>query len=194
MRTGLLLPNGDRLAVTTPEAKKVSELKLPKPAGRVTASYCDTELDVYRLEDLPEDLRTVHQVRQAKGTDRWKAELADLVDPQALRYTISGLFPVVWWGDVRVAPDRSLLAEIYPAYLLRGDGTVDPKGGVFFYRSTDNGHTWTVQGRIPYQPDLTADPKGNERGGFTEPAFEILADGTLLCVMRSTDGVGIGPM
>ncbi len=194
MRTGLLLPNGDRLAVTTPEAKKVSELKLPEPAGTVTASYGNTELDVFRLQGLPPELRTVHQVRRAEGTDRWKAELADLLDPQALRYTISGLFPVVWWGDMRVAPDGSLLAGIYPAYLLRDDGTVDAKGGVFFYRSTDNGHTWTVQGRIRYQPDLTADPKGNERGGFTEPAFEILADGSLLCVMRTTDGVGIGPM
>jgi len=30
--------------------------------------------------------------------------------------------------------------------------------------------------------------------GFTEGAYEIMPDGTFLCVMRTTDGRGIGPM
>ena len=30
--------------------------------------------------------------------------------------------------------------------------------------------------------------------GYTEPAFEILADGSFLCVARTTDGIGNGPM
>lgn len=30
--------------------------------------------------------------------------------------------------------------------------------------------------------------------GFTEPAYEILADGTFICVNRTTDGIGNGPM
>ena len=39
-----------------------------------------------------------------------------------------------------------------------------------------------------------ADPRGAERMGFTEPAFTILADGSFLCVARTTDGIGNGPM
>ncbi len=39
-----------------------------------------------------------------------------------------------------------------------------------------------------------ADPKGRDRAGFTEPAFVILQDGTFLCVLRTTDGLGHGPM
>ena len=30
--------------------------------------------------------------------------------------------------------------------------------------------------------------------GYTEPAFEILADGTYVCVLRSSDNEGVGPM
>jgi hypothetical protein len=30
--------------------------------------------------------------------------------------------------------------------------------------------------------------------GFTEPTYEILADGSFICVARTTDGIGNGPM
>jgi hypothetical protein len=67
---------------------------------------------------------------------------------------------------------------------------------VFFYRSIDNGHSWKLQGRIPYEPDLANDPNGAKRMalGFTEPGFEVLSDGTFLCVLRTTDGLGNSPM
>lgn len=38
------------------------------------------------------------------------------------------------------------------------------------------------------------DPKAETRDGFTEPALEVLADGALYSVLRTTDGSGIGPM
>ena len=43
---------------------------------------------------------------------------------------------------------------------------------------------------------MAVDPNGNRRLalGFTEPTFEILSDSTFLCVMRTEDGYGRGPM
>jgi hypothetical protein len=192
--TGLLLPNGDRIQVLTPKAIKTSELRLPKAAGVVGETYSKATKTLYRLSELPPEVQGVCLSRIARGQTRAVPERAFLDDPQALRYSLHDLFPIVWWGDLHVARDGSALAGIYPGYRLRDDGSLDPKCGVFFYRSTDAGRSWKVQGRIPYQPDLTADPKGAERAGFTEPAFEILADGTFLCVARTTDGIGIGPM
>jgi len=192
--SGLLLPNGDRIVITTPKAQPIESLNLPKPIGSASDTYSPAAPLLYRLQDLPEDLQTVRLNRMVKGTSDWVPEQAKLVDPRALRYSLSGLFPIVWWGDVRVAPDNSLIAGVYPGYFLRDDGTADSKDHTFFYRSTDSGRTWTIQGRILYEPDVKADPKGDKRMGFTEPAFEILADGSLFCVMRTTDGAGIGPM
>src|SRR5690606_25288954 len=62
--------------------------------------------------------------------------------------------------------------------------------------SSDNGHSWSVRSRIPYAPDLRTDPNGGSRAalGFTEPASIILHNGTYLCVMRTTDGLGDSPM
>jgi len=192
--SGLLLPDGDRIAITTPKSRQVTDLELPEPVGTIIATYGKVPQTMYRLSDLSPELRVVHLKRLPRGKSQWQAETASLDDPQALRYSLQGLFPIVWWGDLRVLADGSILAGIYPGYRLRDDGTLDPKDGTFFYRSTDSGRSWQVRGRILYQPDLVADPKGNDRDGFTEPTYEILPDGSLLCVMRTTDGVGMGPM
>lgn len=191
---GLPLPNGDSIVITTPKAIPVASLKLPKPVGSASDTYNSNAPQLYRLQDLPSELQTVRLNRMAKGSNEWVPEQAQLIDPQALRYSLDDLFPIIWWGDVRVAPDGSLLAGVYPGYMRRDDGTADPKDHTFFYRSTDNGRSWVIQGRILYQADLKADPKGDKRMGFTEPAFEILADGSLICVMRTSDGAGNGPM
>ena len=192
--SGLVLPNGDRFSIVTPKAYKVEDLNLPKPAEVVVGPYGGQRYNMYRLSDLQPKLKTIRVKRLPKGADEWVSEHASVYDPQALRYSINGLFPIIWWGDVRVASDGSLIAGIYPGNMVREDGSVDPKWHVFFYRSTDFGRSWKIQGRILYQPDMKADEKGDKRSGFTEPAFDILADGSFLCVMRTTDGAGIGPM
>lgn len=191
---GVLMPNGDRIAVITPTPLKPGEIKLPKTVGAGLDNYSKNPYVFYRLHDLPEIGQGVHLKRLKKGETEWKTEKAALYDPQAIRYTYKDLFPVVWWGDMHIAPDGSVIAGIYPGFYLDTNGKPDPKSGVFFYRSTDNGHSWKIQGRIPYQADLKLDPKGNDRMGFTEPAYDILADGTFLCVNRTTDGFGLGPM
>ena len=191
---GLLLPNGDQIKVITPLALKATEIELPKPIGAGSHTYEKSKLILYRLQDLPPSLRGVYLSRLRRGERKWVSEPAALDDPQALRYSLGGLLPVLFWGDLQVSFDGSIFAGIYPGYGLRDDGSADPKCGVFFYRSADQGHSWRIQGRITYQPDMGADPQGNRRMGFTEPAFEILADGTFLCVMRTTDGIGLGPL
>lgn len=185
---GLLLPGGDRIKIYTPKALKIGELNLPKPIG-VTKNY-------YKISELPDVLQGIYLNRLAKKATAWTLEHGILEDSLAVRYSQSGLFPLVWWGDMHVAADSSIITGIYPGFYLNEKGGVDPSG-VLFYRSTDEGHTWRLQGRIPYQPDLITDPNGEKRlsFGFTEPAFEILSDGTFLCVMRTTDNfVSNSPM
>ena len=97
--SGLLLPNGDRIVITTPRAQPVADLKLPKSVGTIQGVI------VYRLTELPADLQTVRLDRMPKGSNTWTPEQAKLIDPQALRYSLDGLFPILFWGDVRVASD-----------------------------------------------------------------------------------------
>ena len=191
---GTLLANGDRIEILTPKPVKTTDIKLPEPIGAGLDTYAILPYTFYRLHELPENCQGILINRLKKGETEWKSERAALNDPQAARYSFKGLFPIVWWGDMHVLPDGSIIAGVYPGFYVADDGKADPKSGVFFYHSTDGGCSWNIQGRIRYIPDLSADPKGIQRMGFTEPAFEILSDGTFLCIMRTTDGQGIGPM
>lgn len=187
---GLLLGNGDRIRIGTPDVTPksipVRELTLPASVGMFLGTYGQLPYVFYRHDELPPSLQGVPLSRRPAGGTEWIPERARLDDPAMQRYTIQEVFPVVWWGDVHRAADDSLLALVYPCSLA---------GEVACYRSTDQAHSWQPQGRIAYQPDLAADPLARGRThGFTEPGTVLLRDGSLLAVLRTTDGLGVGPM
>lgn len=179
------LENQDRLELRTPRPFPLATLQLPASLGQRTDKWKNTYTH-YRPRELPDELQGVWFARLAKGALDWKMERATLEDPQALRYSIREIFPIVVFGQVRRLADGSLLLCMYPGLL---EGQKRFYSNVFFYRSTDEGRHWHVQGRIPFQPDEILDPTGFERDRFTEPTFEILEDRSLVCVMR-----GEGPM
>jgi hypothetical protein len=197
---GYKLANGDMLRVVDPKPVKVSDLKMPPAIGITNFKYRKTNFTFYRLNDMPSGVNGIFINRLAKNQTKWKLEQAKLTDPKAVRYSSRGLVPVVWWGDIHTMKDGSLLAGVYPGYYLKDNGDIDKQMGVVFHRSTDNGHSWKIQGRIPFQADRSIDSMATDRIGFTEPTYEVLADGSLLCVIRSADGdgvtngVGNGPM
>lgn len=191
LQEGIGLRNGERIKIVTPKPVKESELAMPQPVGSFKRR--NSVHTFYKLSEMPASRQGVFLARRKKDERVWTDEQATLDDPQALRYSLRGMVPVVWWGDMKVAADGSVVSCIYPGFQQKPDGTVDLKGGVFFYRSTDNGHSWKILSRIPYQPDTRIDTNGVNKFWFTEPAFEILADGTYLSVIRSHD-IYSGPM
>lgn len=200
LKQGYRVPNGDQIKVKDPIPLKATDLKMPAPLGMTNFKYRKTNFTFYRTNDMPPGRNGVFLNRRAGGSNEWKLEEAALSDPQGVRYSSRGLVPVVWWGDIHTMKDSSLVAGVYPAYYLKPNGELDKQMGVVFYRSVDNGHSWKFQGRIPFTPDRKIDSMATDRIGFSEPAYEVLADGSFLCVIRSADGdgvtngVGNGPM
>jgi hypothetical protein len=198
--TAFQIPNGDMLKVFDTKPIKLSALQMPPPIGKTNFKYRKTNFTFYRLKEMPDGRNGIFFKRLAKGESNWKLEEATLDDPLAVRYSSRDLVPVVWWGDIHTMKDNSLVAGVYPGYYLKDNGEIDKQMGVVFYRSTDNGHSWKIQGRIPFAPDRTIDSMATDRIGFTEPAYEVMKDGSLICVIRSADGdgvtngVGNGPM
>jgi hypothetical protein len=184
---GLRLTGGDRLVIDTPPSIPVEELELPASAGAFR-SY-GTPFSLYRWTELPPDLRRIFFRRFTKGA--WFGESSVVDDPRGMRYAAGGRFPRIWWGDMEAMPDGSLAAVTYPNILDQGPRF---RFSAACWRSKDGGRTWALRGRIPYSPDEQADPKAEDRDGFTEPAFTRLRDGSLYCVLRTTDGAGAGPM
>ncbi|RYY19639.1 MAG: exo-alpha-sialidase, partial [Sphingobacteriaceae bacterium] len=198
--TGYKLNNGDQLRIVDPKPVNVANLKMPEPLGKTSFRYRKTNFTFYRLKDMPSGVNGVYINRLSPQKTQWKLEQETLDDPKAVRYSSKDLVPVVWWGDMHTMADGSLVAGVYPGYYLKDNGEIDKQMGVVFYRSTDNGHSWKIQGRIPFSADQKLDSVAADRIGFSEPAYDVLSDGSLLCIIRSADGdgvtngVGNGPM
>lgn len=169
------MKNGVKLQVRTPTAKDIKTYnKFPEPVGkRKNYTY-------YKEDQMPEELRGVYFVHTDKD-NRTSSIHAQLNDPGLLRYSVDGMAPVVWWGNIKELADGSLIAGVYPTNYLNEEGTVS-EDGVSFYHSNDEGYTWDVVSRIIIKDDIV-----NIRNNisFTEPTFEILPDSTFICVMRS---------
>lgn len=186
---GFRLANGDYLQSVTTAALEVDEKLLPDPVASQLV-YADG-YKFYRLADLSEEMRLIFFDRFPMGGTSWQRESTRLTDQGGLRGVVRGRLPRIWWGDMRTAKDGSLVAVVYPSYQQTREKLYCQSA---CYRSTDNGRHWQLQGRIPYRFDRKADPRGAERGGYFEPALEILADGSLFVALRTTDSLGLGPM
>lgn len=207
---GVLLPNGDRLKPVQLETRRGEEFNLPTPAASFACSY-GYPRSLYRVEDLPEELRQWKFRRLPAGASRWVEETADMHIPDEFRAVTqegagatpgaTGIAPVKkgtlsypsFHGEMRVAPDKSLWAVMYCMCRLRGKGE-RPLYLPVFLRSTDQGRSWDMLGEVPYKGDEQADPHAKQRDGFTEPAFNFMPDGSVICLMRTMDGFGHGPM
>lgn len=189
----LELPNGDEIAIARRKFK-VDSINLPEPLKTKKRKADGKVLTFYRKSDLPDRYSGFHLSREPKSGGEIKSEIAHVNDPDGLVYAQKGLLNVQGWGDIKVANDSSIIKMIYGAYHEKSDGTIAPSG-TSFYRSTDNGRTWKLQGRIPYVQDKSIKGQGNrELFGFDEADFEILKNGTMISVMRTSPGISTNPL
>jgi hypothetical protein len=189
---GLLLANGDRLRTVTLRSRSVEGLALPTPIAVRGGTYGGV-YHIYRLDDLPTDLRAGWRVsRLAAGQTTWVEEVAAVDLPGEVRYVTEGVMPFPWFWRMRLAPDGSIWAMLYP-WRAPG-GVLREKWLPVFLRSTDFGRSWRMQGEIAFYGDPAADPLWERRDGLSEPNIAFLPDGSLMAFLRTTDGNGVGPM
>ena len=183
-RRRLEYPNGNVLQQRTPAAMDVNSFDhFPKRVNEETING----FDFYPEKDLPEDLRGIYLMLWDNNNRQISYIHASINDPKLLRSAINGKMPVVWWGDMRLLSDNTILAGVYGGYYENNKGK-PLRSSVSFYKSNDSGGHWDIVGTIPFQPDQTGDYNSltfDGEDGFTEPAFEVLKDSSLLCVMRS---------
>lgn len=175
------LRNGDYITVDYPAAKDITKYNFyPNPVEKFK------NYSFYIMQQLPEYLQGAYLVYLDHSTQKGREIHAKLNDPGLVRYAIDNLMSVNWWGNIKEMKDGSLIAGVYPCQYLDEKGKVMP-GGVTFYRSTNHGESWCVQGRIPYIVDKNIGPKDEPTvtDGFTEPAFEVMPNGSFVCVMRT---------
>jgi hypothetical protein len=152
-------------------------------------------LDFYDARGFPPELAGWGLERLAPGSGRWARETPEVRIPGEVRTVAEGVltFPMFW--RLRRAPDGALWGPSYFPRIV--DGELERFFGARFLRSADGGRHWDLYSEIPYAPEALApagaDPMAARRLGFTEPDVAFLTGGAALCLLRTTDGNGIGP-
>ena len=192
---GQLLPNGDRIRAKALRSKLVSELNLPETPFATTLCYRNP-YSIYRVEDLPEECRQGWILqRKRKGESEWHDEqnVVRLGGGETRAVTCQHMsFPWLF-PQMVVAPDGSILSTSYTIFRVVDGRIDDPRFRIVVLRSTDDGRSWDFQGEIPFQDDPVHDA-GNKRNGYTEPFLCFAPDGNALCLLRTTDHNGPGPL
>ena len=193
-RGGLLLPSGDRLLPIQLQSYKREDVTLPEPVA-VHEKTLALTFEIYRATDLPATLSGWRFLRLPSGQTEWVEETATVHIPGEIRIVREGVYP--FWpsfhhGRMQLAPDGSIWTALHTKRIVNGE--VHPANNIVYLRSVDHGYTWDILSEILYQPDRKADPQADERDGFTEPEFNFMADGSVLCLIRTHDLLGVGPL
>lgn len=186
------LTNGDLLGSLPLLPINLENARLPKEPAYIQSVY-NNDFLCYRLEDVPKEFSDGwNNVRLPKGETEWVVEQPTVRIPGELRFACQGVLVRPWIERILAAPDGSVWGTIYSHRIV--DGKPQPKYTAMFLRSTDQGHTWDLWSEIEYQPDYDADPHAAERIGFLEPGNWFMPDGSAICILRTTDSLGPGPM
>ncbi|MCK5738449.1 exo-alpha-sialidase, partial [bacterium] len=187
------LPNGDWIQSVQMASVSVATVvdELPQPVDRIKHSYGDFFVDFYAANEMPAQFQAWKFRRKKGGQGDWVEKFATVNLPGAIRYVSEDVLVFPWFWRIRVAPDGSVWAITYQRVLR--DGRVTRQMPAQILRSSDSGKSWDLWSEIPYQPILAADPFGGKRQGFTEPDITWLPDGSVFCLLRTTDGNGLGP-
>ena len=196
IHAGLRLPNGDDLRAFQRPSPPISGLALPAPLAMVPCSYHVT-YTYYRRSDLPANLQAGWWLRRRpSGVSGWMDEQARVELPDDVAYTTENVFvfPYFEQDRIHVTPNGHLLATLYGLPQMAQNRIVVRRFQARLVESTDQGRTWRLKGSIPYIPDMKADPNWDARDGFSEPQIGFPPDGSILALLRTTDGNGVGPL
>lgn len=192
-RGGLPLPNGDRLLPVQLQSRPRAEVTLPEPV--LVQEDAPTRIThIYRADDLDGELSGWRFLRRRSGEEEWIEETGTVRMPgeiRIVREAVYAFWPSFSHSRLRLAPDGSLWCALHTMRIVAGQ--VQSANGIVFLRSVDHGYGWDLLGEIPYRPDREADPNADRRNGFTEPEFNFMPDGSVLCLLRTHDILGVGP-
>ncbi len=189
----LRLPNGDWLATKRFRSRPVAGLRLPAQPFTTYRRNGGQDVAVYRKEDLPEEYQIGPILaRLPAGETVWRDEQTVVNMPGQVRTVTEGVMTFPVFHQMFLAPDGAVWVVNYGRRII--EGLYEPHSGMYVLRSIDAGRTWELHGAIPYQGDSAADPKAGEREGFTEPTVSFRPDGSVFCLLRTHDALGVGPL
>lgn len=152
----------------------------------------------YNDSDLPDNVGGIYVRRWTNRkvpASEVKILHAKFKDDGLCRYSTDNQISTLWDGDIKQLNNGDVVGCTYRGFYCNERGKILPSG-ISFYKWNEDELSWHILGKIPFEPDLKADPTGLQRKvwGFTEPTFVELENGTLVCVVRSSEEEKLTPM
>jgi len=185
----LLLDNGDLVGPHQTRAIPESDADLPEVIG--TFYGYGFKRDYFRYSEIPSEYKHWYIQRTCPGKDM-EIEEVSVELPDYTMNTSEGVFPQPYFHQLKKGPNGSLWTLLYKHYTE--NGKISDYGASWFHKSEDNGKTFKYVSRVTYEYNLTADPLGAKRYGYSEPDMCFIDDDRAFALHRTTDGTGIGPM
>lgn len=180
--TFMFFKNGGWISTQTPEVISLASYpQLPDPIGKYAGKV------FYKMSDLPDELQGAYLTYYRNGERRQFQ--AKIMDPEAIRYAYQGFINVLWLGCFLELDNESIIASIFQN--RKYDNGITPYN-ILIYKSMDKGENWSLLSCIPYPGSEWKENIDVE--GFSEPALSELRDGSLICVLRSTEWLDNSPM
>ena len=178
-------------------AKSNNINKLPLPRGQFHDIW-KQRWSVYHMDELPDGLfdhlKEWHMLRTPSGQTEERAEWSTLdwenrgllmMFPTSRNVAIPAMPNFI--GKLKVGPDGKLWAATYNKGLNPRNGAFSPYSSTFVLCSEDEGHSWKMQGYLPYIPDNDEYEYAFMTGGWDEPDLAFAPDGSMIMILRITD-------
>ena len=171
--------------------------KLPLPRGHFHDIW-KQRWSIYHMDELPDGLfdhlKEWPMLRTPAGETVEQAEWASLdwenrgllmMFPTSRNVAIPAMPQFI--GKLKVGPDGKLWAATYNKGLNPNNGAYSPYSSTFVLCSEDDGHSWKMQGYLPYIPDNDEYEYAFMVGGWDEPDLAFAPDGSMIMILRVTD-------
>ena len=193
----VFMPDGEEVYFLGDRSYSIREFGMPVPIvdKRHDPGWPKKITDVYRLGDLPQELRKGFRLGRKRDKKDWTLTEFEFDLPNAALqvarrdHTADGgwqntegvVKPLCSSMDsTLVLPDGSLITA-KPMLMFQEDGVLREKMGVYVLRSTDRGRTWIYHATAGYMPELNTP-------GLSEPDFAIMPNGNIACTLRADKG------
>ncbi|MBT3273524.1 MAG: hypothetical protein HN368_10230 [Spirochaetales bacterium] len=186
---GLLLHNGDLIKPHQTRALPEDDVTLPECIGNFFGYGIPRRYFDYEMMD-PKYKHWYIERKQSDG--EWQTEEVAVELPGHTMNTSEGVLPLGYFHHFKLGPDGAVWGLLYKHFIE--ERKISDFGAALYVKSTDNGKTFRLISRVPYQWNIDKDPGADKRYGFAEPDICFLDAEKAFSLLRTTDGTGIGPM
>lgn len=187
---GLLLSNNEEIILAS---LNFSEDEYVKALPLRNFNVKDGTLKLYRKDNLNFRHKGFYVRRKNYSNGKEYFQLSPIAnDSLILGHSFKGVLPVQAWGPVKELRNGELISVQYPVFQLKDDESIE-LSGIGIYKSYNYGDSWRLVSVIPYSSvnaDYSISDFENRNGfGLSEPAIEVLDNGSILCVIRSSSEI-----